>query len=54
MNYRYYRSEITDTTRPRRFGAGMNYRYYRFKTGTTNGWWKEVQFGVNMNYRYYR
>jgi hypothetical protein len=54
MNYRYYRSEITGTTSPRRFGADMNYRYYRFKTGTTNGWWKEVQFGVNMNYRYYR
>jgi hypothetical protein len=39
MNYRYYRSEITGTTGPRRFGADMNYRYYRSETGTTDGWW---------------
>jgi hypothetical protein len=39
MNYWYYWSEITGTTGPRRFGANMNYRYYRFETGTTDGWW---------------
>jgi hypothetical protein len=27
MNYRYYRSEITGTTGPRRFSADMNYRW---------------------------
>jgi hypothetical protein len=54
INYRYYRSEITGTTGPRRFGADMNYRYYRSETGTADGWRKEAQFGVNMNCRYYR
>jgi hypothetical protein len=39
MNYQYYRSEITGTTDPRRFGADMNYRYYRSETGTIDGWW---------------
>jgi hypothetical protein len=39
MNYRYYWSEITGTTGPKRFGADMNYWYYRFETGTTDGWW---------------
>jgi hypothetical protein len=38
MNYRYYRSEITGTTGPRRFGIDLNYRYYRSETGTTDGW----------------
>jgi hypothetical protein len=53
MNYRYYQSETTGTTGPRRFGVDMNYRYYRSETGTTDGWRKEAQFGVKMNYRYY-
>jgi hypothetical protein len=30
MNYRYYWSEITGTTGPRRFCADLNYRYYRW------------------------
>jgi hypothetical protein len=30
MNYRYYWSEITGTTGPRRFGTDLNYRYYRW------------------------
>jgi hypothetical protein len=54
VNYRYYRSEITGTTGPRRFGADMNYRYYRSMTGTTGGWQRKAQFYVKMNYRYYR
>jgi hypothetical protein len=54
MNYRYYRSEITSTTGPRRFGTDLNYRYYQSETDTTGGWRRKVQFCVNMNYRYYR
>jgi hypothetical protein len=49
-----YRSEITGTTGPRRFGADLNYRYYQSETGTTGGWWRKAQFCVKMNYRYYR
>jgi hypothetical protein len=52
MNYRYYRSEITGTTDPRRFGANLNYQYYRSETDTTSGWRRKAQFCVKMNYRY--
>jgi hypothetical protein len=53
MNYWYYRSEITVTTGPSRFGIDMNYRYYRSETGTTGGWRRKAQFCVKMNYQYY-
>jgi hypothetical protein len=39
MNYRYYQSEITGTTGPRRFDTDMNYQYYHSETGTIGGWW---------------
>jgi hypothetical protein len=36
MNYWYYRSEITGTTGPRRFGADIKYWYYWSETSTTD------------------
>jgi hypothetical protein len=54
MNYRYYRSEITGTTGPRRFGANMNYRYYQWMVVGGVVWCENELPVLPVLDRYYR